>query len=324
MNILITGSSGFIGFSLAKQLLKNKKNKVIGIDNLDSYYSLKLKKKRNKILKKNKNFIFKKIDLIDFKKIEKFLSNKKFDVIYHLAAQAGVRYTISNPNKYFSCNIIGHLNMLGILTRLKPKKFFFASSSSIYGDQKSYPLKENSKVFPKNIYGFSKYTNEIFSEFFSKNNKTKFIGLRFFTVFGEWGRPDMLIFKLLNHSLNKKKFILNDNGQHYRDFTYIDDVTKILIKLNKINYSKNFNVFNICSNNPKKVIKIVNYIKTKIGKINIKNKSSKILKKIEVFKTHGDNKKIKKLIKNFKFTKFEIALENSINWYLKHKIHKIT
>lgn len=326
MKILITGVAGFIGFSLSRKLLMNKNYEIIGIDNLDSYYSVKLKKLRLKELKKNKNFHFVKIDITNKKKLFNFFKNKKIDLIYHFAAQAGVRFSVSDPDKYFFNNIIAYLNMLEIVEKLKPKKFFFASSSSIYGDQsqKKYPLKENIKLNPKNIYGFSKYMNEIFSKYFSKKLKTKFIGLRFFTVFGEWGRPDMLIFKILNSALNKKLFFLNDNGNHYRDFTYIEDLVNMLLKLKKIKYKKNYQEYNLCSNRPIQVKKVISIIKTRVEKIKIKNISPKILKKIEVIKTHGSNKKILSIIKKYKFSNFDSALKKTVDWYLKNKIHIIS
>ncbi len=323
MNILITGVAGFIGSKLSEEFLRNKKNKVYGVDNINSYYSIKLKKLRLKKLNKNKNFKFYKFDL---KKKVKFnlLKNTKFDLVYHFAAQAGVRFTLSEPKKYFDDNFIAFLNILDFIKENKIKKFFFASSSSVYGDQKKYPLSETIGLNEKNFYGFSKRMNETIALTFSNNYKTQMIGLRFFTVFGEWGRPDMLIFKYLKKNIDNKKFILNEGGKHFRDFTYIDDVVKILIKLSKIKIKKNYEIFNICSNKPVKVRTVIDLINSKFTDFKFISKSSKQLKKIEVRITHGNNNKIKKLIKNYKFKKFKSALSKTIDWYLENNINKIT
>ena len=323
MKILITGVAGFIGFRLADNFLKDG-HIVFGVDNLNDYYSVKLKFKRLKILKKNKSFIFKKIDLRNIKSINSLKKLKKIDAIYHFAAQAGVRYTYSNPEKYFDDNIKSFINLLELIKKNKSAKFFFSSSSSVYGDQKKYPLKESCQLHEKNIYGFSKKINEIMCESYSRIYKIKIIGLRFFTVFGEWGRPDMLIFKYLKSNLDKKDFFLNSSGQHFRDFTYINDVLDILKKILYLKTNKNYEVFNICSNNPIKIINVIKKINRWNNNFKFKTKNSKNLDKIEVVKTHGDNKKILKLFKKFKYTNFDKALNNTIKWYLDNKINKIT
>ena len=323
MNILITGTAGFIGFNVAKAFLK-KKHFVIGIDNFDNYYSVKLKKKRNNYLKKFKNYKFYNIDISNYNKLKNKLKKERIDIIYHFAAQAGVRFTISNPDKYVKNNIVAFYNLVEFIKQKKIKRLYFASSSSVYGDQKKYPVKENFKLNEKNIYGFSKKINELTAKVYSNFCDTKFIGLRFFTVFGEWGRPDMLIFKYLKSIYEKKKFKLNADGKHFRDFTYIKDVIKIITKITKINPTEKFCVYNICSNKPVKVSRVINLInkqvklKTYVNKIN-----SKLLEKIEVNKTHGDNKKVLKKIKNVKFTNFDKALYQTVEWYLKNKIYKI-
>tara|TARA_Y100000816_G_C26079872_1_gene568996 strand:- start:679 stop:1650 length:972 start_codon:yes stop_codon:yes gene_type:complete len=323
LKILITGVAGFIGFRLAEKLLK-KGHFVIGLDNLNNYYSVKLKIERLKILEDYKLFNFKKINLNNKQSINYLKKIKKIDVIYHFAAQAGVRYTLSNPEKYFDDNIISFINLLELVKSNKKTKFFFASSSSVYGDQKIFPLHENLKLNEKNIYGFSKKINEIMCESYSRIYKIKIVGLRFFTVFGEWGRPDMLIFKYIKSNLDKKIFTLNSNGQHFRDFTYIDDVLSILEKLLYLKIKKNYDIFNICSNKPIKILDVIKKINKWNNTFKFKSKNSKILNKIEVKKTHGDNRKILKLLKKFKYTNFDKALNNTIKWYLDKKINKIT
>ena len=154
--ILITGAAGFIGFSLCKKLLKNKNNEIIGIDNLNSYYSVKLKKERIKELNSKKNFQFLKLDLLEESKLNGLFKRMKFDIVYNFAAQAGVRYSFENPKSYIYSNIIGFNNLLNLIKKFKTKKFFFASSSSVYGDIGPFPKKENSKLNTLNIYSLSK------------------------------------------------------------------------------------------------------------------------------------------------------------------------
>lgn len=324
MNILITGVAGFIGSKLALELLKDKKINVYGIDNINNYYSVKLKKKRLDILKQHKNFKFIKLDLKNYKKLRELKKIKKIKVIFHFAAQAGVRFVLVKPKKYFNDNIKSFFNILNFARENKINKIFFASSSSVYGEQSKFPVKEKFKLNTKNFYGFSKNINELTAKTFSKIYNIQLIGLRFFTVFGEWGRPDMLIFKYIKANLNKEKFYLNENGKHFRDFTYIDDVIKILINLNKIKLKKNFYIFNVCSNNPVKIFDVI----TKINKFfkNFRHVPiySKILKKIEVNTTHGDNKLISKSLKKVDFTDFDTSLKKTIDWYNVNKINKIT
>jgi len=235
MKILITGSAGFIGYHLAEKLLKNKKNKIVGIDNLNNYYDVKIKKKRNNILKKNKNFIFNKLDIVESHKIEKLFKKYKFDFVFHLAAQAGVRYSIDFPRKYIDSNVVGFFNIIENSKKYQVKRLFYASSSSVYGENKNFPLKENEKIYPKNIYGLSKKVNEEISYIFNKFYNLKLTGLRFFTVYGEWGRPDMMIVKFISSFFNKSTFKLYNFGNHTRDFTYVGDVVEILSQLLKKN-----------------------------------------------------------------------------------------
>ena len=315
--ILITGAAGFIGYWLCKKLLDNKNNEVVGLDNLNSYYSVKLKKERIKELKKAKNFIFLKLDLLEKKKLNQLFQKKKFNFVYNLAAQAGVRYSFENPESYCDSNIIGFNNILNLVEKFKVKKLFFASSSSVYGDIGPFPKKENSKLNTLNIYSLSKLANEITAKLFAKKSKTQIIGLRFFSIYGEWGRPDMLIYKYLKSVFDKKsKFYLNNYGNHTRDFTYINDVIEILYKLLNIKFTKNNNVINICSNNPIKITKILNHINDYFKKRPLIYKRS--FQKADVKKTHGSNLKIKKLFKKKRFTDLNLALTNTCSWFKKN------
>ena len=315
MNIVVTGSAGFIGYNFCKFLLSNTNHQVYSIDNINNYYSQKLKRARLKDLKKHKNFKFYKFDLCNKKKLEKVFK-LKFDSVYHFAAQAGVRYSLINPRSYINSNIIAFFNLIELVKKKRVRKFFYASSSSVYGDSKKFPLKETYEISPKNIYGLTKKNNEEMVELFFKGFSTKCIGLRFFTVFGEWGRPDMLIYKYLNSIYNKSnKFYLNNYGNHTRDFTYIEDVKKVLFLLLKKKIDNN-TVLNICSNNPVKITRVLNIINKKFRyKPKIYKRS---FQKADVKKTHGSNSRIKYFYNKKKFVPLETALNNTCNWYKKN------
>ena len=318
MKILITGVAGFIGFHLAQNLLKLRKVKIFGIDNFDKYYSVKLKKKRIEILKKEKNFYFKKIDITS-QNISRYLKHKNFDVVVHLAAQAGVRYSIINPEKYVSTNILGFANLFENINNKNLKKVIYASSSSVYGDTKNFPTKEKNITRPNNIYGYSKVINEKMSKYYSKKTKAPFIGLRFFTVYGVWGRPDMFILKILNNHFQKKLFYLNNNGNHLRDFTSINDVVKILVKIIYKKTNNNNNIYNICSNKPFLIRNVLEKIEKRIGKIKIKNINRN---SADVLNTHGDNRKVLKEYHSFKFSDFSQELDKIVNWFQEIKRKK--
>lgn len=317
MKILITGIAGFIGFNFAKFLIE-KKYKIIGIDNLNDYYDVNLKKRRLKQLFNSKNFKFYKVDLVEKKKIKEIFKNNNIDFIFHFAAQAGVRYSIDHPAKYIDSNILGFYNLIENIKNFKIKRIFYASSSSVYGENKNFPLNEKEHIFPKNIYGLSKKINEEIGFIFNKYYNTKLIGLRFFTVYGEWGRPDMMMMKYIDCFYKKKIFYLNNYGNHSRDFTYIGDVVNILYLLLKRHKKlKSYDLFNICSNKPINLKKIISFMKK--NKIHPKVKKVS-LQKADILKTHGDNKKLLKSIKYKKFSDWKISVRKTIVWYQKNML----
>jgi len=317
MKFLITGAAGFIGYSISEYLLKKKNIQIIGIDNFSNYSGKDIKKLRIKILKKHKNFKFYKIDIKNKTKVDKFISKYHFTYVIHLAAEVGVRYSIIRPDKYIESNIKGFFNIIESLKFKQPKKFLFASSSSVYGDSKIFPLKENQHLYPKNVYALSKKNNEELAKIYSSNYSTQFLALRFFTVFGELGRPDMFFYKSLNSIFNNKKLYLNNSGDHYRDFTYIKDVVQIIEKLIFIKLKKSFYSINICSSKPiylKKFVKIIEKYSKKINLVNVPAHPA------DVYKTHGSNKRLLNLVKKIKFTKIEKAVKSSVASYKKYKI----
>lgn len=313
MKILITGAAGFIGYNFCHYLLKKTNFKIFGIDNINNYYSTRIKLNRLKELKRFNNFSFKKLDIRKNSFLEKIFKRQKFDFVFNFAAQAGVRYSIKHPRKYIDANINGFFNIIENSKKYKVKRLFYASSSSVYGENKNFPLNETTIINPKNIYGLSKKINEEISFIYNKYYKLKITGLRFFTVFGEWGRPDMMMMKFVDSHFKNKTFNLYNYGKHHRDFTYIGDVTEIMYKLLKKNKNlKPSDIYNICSNRPvslKKVIEIMkkNKIKPRIKKLS--------LQQADIIKTHGNNKKLINLIGNIKYTPVNQSILNTINWY---------
>ncbi len=312
--ILITGCAGFIGFHLTKNFLE-KKFKIIGIDSLNNYYSKNLKMKRLNILRRFKNFDFKKIDLKNYDKVNSFLNRKEIDLIIHLAAQPGVRVSFMKPFNTLQQNISTFSNIIEIARIKKVKKFIYASSSSVYGDTKIYPFVENDKENkPISVYGSTKLSNEIIASCYSKNFQISCVGLRFFTVYGPYGRPDMAYYSFLNNL--KKNIPINvfNRGIMKRDFTYIDDVIEAIIKVSKTNIKNNHVILNIGKGKPDKLMDLIELLQKNYGKkfkINFKNK----IPQGDIKKTFSNISMAKKLI-NFKP---KINLNNGIrkfvDWY---------
>ncbi len=321
MKVLITGSAGFIGFHLSSLLLK-KKIKIVGIDNLNNYYDKKIKIDRNRILLKNKNYKFFKIDITNKKRLKNIFSKNRFDVVINLAAQAGVRYSLKDPEKYIQSNVIGFYNIIEACKNYKVKNFLFASTSSIYGKSKKFPLKENFNTDnPIQLYAATKKANEVIGHAYHSLYKFNVIGFRFFTVYGPWGRPDMALFKFTNNTLLKKKINVFNKGNHYRDFTYIDDIVdgifKVINKLIKTKKKPFYQILNIGNN---KTISLKNFIKlieTNLGlKANIKYQS---FQKGDIFKTHASINKINKFYGFLPKTKIESGVKKFVNWFIENK-----
>ena len=310
---LVTGCAGFLGFHMVDFLLK-KKIQVIGIDSLNSYYSNGLKKERLKILKKNKLFSFHKINMCNNRKLNELFKKYNFLNILHFAAQPGVIYSFKNPDSYYKNNILATENLVKLIKKKKLTQFIFISSSSVYGNQKKYPIKENAKLIPINYYAKTKIRCEkiIHNNLAKKNANVKII--RPFTVYGPYGRPDMLIIKFLNHYRMKKTINIFNYGNHLRDFTYVGDVVEIIFQLLR-KKNKEIKTFNICAADPIKINKILDlFNKILKNKISVNKKPKR---KGEMDITFGSNSEIKKFVKIKKFTKIANGLTATIDWYNK-------
>ena len=329
--ILITGSSGFIGFSLALNLLK-KGHKILGYDSINDYYDVNLKFSRNRILKTFKNFSFIKGELEDQKKLNKNVLSFRPEIIIHLAAQAGVRYSLDAPRKYLSSNIIGTFNIIEIAHKIKVKHLLIASSSSVYGANKQSAFKETDKTDTQlSIYAATKKSTESIAHSYSSLWKIPITMLRFFTVYGPWGRPDMAYFKFTNAIIKKKKIDVYNKGEMYRDFTYIDDVTRsIELLINKApslykksNY-KNDSLSNVA---PYRIINIGNqrrvYLKDFITALEKKlgkkaNKNNMSMQKGDVEKTLSNTNLLHQIIKYKPKVNYINGISAFVEWYKKY------
>ena len=264
MKILVTGSSGFIGFHTCLLLLQNK-HYVIGIDNLNDYYDLNLKKSRLRILKKFNNFKFLKKDIENKNIVKKFKANE-IDVIINLAAQAGVRHSLKDPYSYINSNVLGHVNMLELAKKVRAKKFIYASSSSVYGGNKTLPFSIKQRVDnPVSIYAASKKSGELISESYAHLFGIQCIGLRFFTVYGPWGRPDMATFIFTKKIFEGKEIEVFNNGKMKRDFTFINDIIDGIMGAVKLNKKFEHRIYNLGNNNPEDLSNFINLIEETIG-----------------------------------------------------------
>ena len=313
MNFLITGVAGFIGFHLAKSLVQEN-NKIIGIDNINSYYDVILKKNRLKKLKQFKNFSFIKSNIED-KNLFKKIKNIKIDCAINLAAQAGVRYSFKDPHSYINSNVLGHLNILEIVKKKDILKFIYASSSSVYGGNKKIPFSIKDRVdSPLSLYAASKKSCELITECYANLFKINCIGLRFFTVYGPWGRPDMATYIFTKNIIEKKQIDVFNNGKMKRDFTYIDDIVNGILGAIKRKDKNTFHsIYNLGNSNSEN---LMDFIKIIENELSIKAKINFLpLQKGDVIKTFAD---IKKSISDLKFrpkTKISEGIPKFVNWY---------
>jgi len=312
MKIFITGSAGFIGFHLAKTLLDNGE-RVVGLDNLNDYYSRQLKLDRNKNLNKHDEYSFYHIDLCDYEDLEEIFQKHDFDVICHLAAQAGVRYSIERPFIYQKSNLEGFTNILEMVRQYgKTKKLIFASSSSVYGGNKKVPYSVGDDVTtPVSYYGATKVANEIMAYSYHHLYGIPMAGLRFFTVYGPWGRPDMSYFKFTEKILKGDPIDVFNYGDMKRDFTYIDDIIDGIVRC--LNVSFDYEIFNLGNNRPVNLLDFIEILEEIIGKKAKKNTLP--MQSGDMYETFADISKSKKMLGFEPKTDIKEGLNKFFNWY---------
>ena len=317
---LVTGCAGFIGMHLTISLLKKNKS-VIGIDNMNNYYDVYLKKKRLSNLKKFKKFNFKKVDIKNLNSLKKIVKDYKIDYIINLAAQAGVRYSITNPETYFENNIKGFFNILEIAKSKRVKHLVYASSSSVYGASQKKVFKESDNVDqPISFYASSKRSNELMAHSYSYIYDIPVTGIRYFSVYGPWGRPDMSLFIFTKKILSGKSIDVFNKGKMKRDFTFIDDAVnatyKIIHKIPKINRDNKickFKIFNVGGGN---TISLINYIKLIEKNLGIKAKKNlKGMQLGDVKATLSNNDDLKSSVKFNPKINIKIGIKKFIDWY---------
>lgn len=317
-NFLITGCAGFIGYHFCSYILKNNNNiNIIGIDNINDYYDINLKKSRLANLKKSHRFKFKKIDISNYSDLLSIFKSYKIFKVVNLAAQAGVRMSLINKQPYYNSNILGFYNIINLCNDYDVKHLLYASSSSVYGNANIFPLNEKMETSNNiSFYASTKKINEIMAYNFSYAHKLKTTGLRIFTAYGPYGRPDMAIYKIIDSIIKEKEMIIFDEGTGLRDFTYVEDTVNAIYQLTKLNSKlKDFEIFNIASGNCIELNKIISILEILIGKkLKRKNKHRHLG---DVSKTHGDNKKLRKAVK-IKFTPLQVGLNNYLDWYLRY------
>ncbi len=346
MKIIITGSAGFIGFHLVNKLIQSD-NEIIGLDIINDYYDLRVKYgrldncgipiqniKQNVLVqsKKYKNYKFIKVDLTDQKNLYKLFEEEKFDVVVNLAAQAGVRYSITNPDAYLNSNIIGFYNILEACRKNKIKHLVYASSSSVYGWNEKLPFCTSDNVdHPISLYAASKKSNELLSHSYSALYNIPTTGLRFFTVYGPWGRPDMALFLFADKILKNESIDVYNYGNMIRDFTYIDDIVEGInrVIINPAKPNKNWNgknpdpssskapykIYNIGNNNPVRLLDFIEAIEKALGKKAIKN-----MMPLQSGDVPSSNADITDLIKDMGYkpnTPIQEGINRFIEWYLR-------
>ena len=317
MKILLTGAAGFIAFHTATKLLE-RGDSIVGVDNLNDYYDVKLKKARLEELKKHDNFTFYKADISDQQAMEEIFNKHKFDKVCNLAAQAGVRYSLENPFAYEQVNIKGLLVLLELAKKHNIKYFVGASSSSVYGGNTKMPFSEKDDVStPISVYAATKRSNELICHVYNHLYGMKCILLRFFTVYGPYGRPDMALFIFTKNIFEGKPIDVFNHGDMQRDFTYVEDIANGTIAA--IDSDLDYEIFNLGNNQTRKLSEFIDCIEKETGKKAEKNMMP--MQPGDVPKTFADISKAKELLGYDPKTPIEVGIKKFVDWYKKY--HKI-
>lgn len=328
MKFLVTGAAGFIGSHVSKRLL-DAGHEVVGIDNLNDYYDPNLKLARLELLK-SESFTFHKLDLADREGMANLFAEEKFDHVIHLAAQAGVRYSLENPHAYADANLVGHLNVLEGCRHNKVQHLLYASSSSVYGLNRKMPFSTDDSVdHPVSLYAATKKANELMSHTYSHLYNLPTTGLRFFTVYGPWGRPDMALFKFTKAMIEGNSIDVYNYGKMKRDFTYIDDIAEAIIRLQDVIPQANadwtvetgspatssapYRVYNIGNSSPVELMDYITALEEALGKEAVKNMMP--IQPGDVLETSADTKALYDVIGFKPQTSVKEGVKNFVDWY---------
>lgn len=331
-NVLVTGAAGFIGFHISRKLLREG-YRVTGVDNINNYYSTQLKQDRLRELKSEEHFSFHKLDIAHSSGLEEVYAGERFTLVYHLAAQAGVRYSLKHPEVYIKSNLTGFSNILEFCRNHPVRHLIFASSSSVYGLNTRQPYSVSDHTdHPASLYAATKKSNELMAHAYAHLHDLPVTGLRFFTVYGPWGRPDMAYFKFVRKILNDEVIDIYNNGDMARDFTYIDDITESLYRLRDTipapdpewdseqpdpsGSNAPYRIYNIGNNSPVPLMKFVNIIQEELGK------EAKInfmpMQPGDVKETWADSSRLYNTIDYKPHTSLEIGIASFIKWYKRY------
>ena len=320
LKMLVTGVAGFIGFHLTKRLC-DEGHYVVGVDNLNDYYDVQLKKDRLAELDvfiESGLFDFQKIDIADLSDLEAIFNETKIDIVINMAAQAGVRYSLENPHEYIRSNVQGFMNILECCRHNNVSKLIYASSSSVYGGNVKLPFSESDRVDnPVSMYAASKRSNELMAHTYSHLFGLNTIGLRFFTVYGPWGRPDMALNIFTKNIIEGKPLQIFNNGKHSRSFTYIDDIVESISKLLNVDCFENkYSIFNIGGEN---TIDLMNYVSVIEGALSLKGTYDFLPMQLgDVEKTEADLQNLRKVIDFAPKTNIKTGIKKFVNWYRKY------
>ncbi|GLX78179.1 NAD-dependent epimerase [Thalassotalea insulae] len=329
MKYLVTGAAGFIGFYVAQRLCQQG-HQVIGLDNLNDYYDVSLKQARLNKLIKFDSFNFVKLDLADRTGIAKFFAQEKFNRVIHLAAQAGVRYSIDNPMAYADANLVGHLTILEGCRHHNVEHLVYASSSSVYGLNSKTPFATADSVdHPISLYAATKKSNELMSHSYSHLYSIPTTGLRFFTVYGPWGRPDMALFKFTKAIVEGQAIDIYNHGDMRRDFTYIDDIVEGILRIQDVIPEKNeqwqvetgsaanssapYKIFNIGNGNPVKLLDFIHSLEQSLGMV--AKKKLMPMQAGDVYQTYADVEDLFHVTGYKPSTTVAQGVENFVQWY---------
>ncbi len=329
MKFLVTGAAGFIGFHVSERLLADG-HQVIGIDNLNDYYDVRLKQSRLEQLKDKPSFSFFKLDLADRQGIADLFAQQRFARVIHLGAQAGVRYSLENPLAYADSNLIGHLNILEGCRHNQVEHLLYASSSSVYGLNRKLPFSTDDSVdHPVSLYAATKKSNELMSHTYSHLYQLPTTGLRFFTVYGPWGRPDMALFKFTEAMLAGRSIDVYNHGDMRRDFTYIDDIVEAIIRLQNFlpvadthwtveqgspaTSSAPYRVYNIGNSHPVKLMEYIQALEKALGISAVKNLMP--MQPGDVLETSADTRPLYNAIGFKPRTSIDQGIGRFVSWY---------